>query len=266
MPGVSGWVKRRIVRRERSRRESLVGDDAAVLPRRAAERDRLERPADVLAFRDLDVESEDEGAGEEALLGLALDLMGDEPRQDSRALRMADQHDRTALVVVREIVSPRRAHILIRKLEIHGERLVSEHGLDAGDRHLAVDGRERPADRGEGRELLRDRPLLTGSAGHAAVASRIFGDGRIDIEAVDRGCGVRLQNPDCARAVALHNRCDHGGGAEVGRARAAEPGFGPCIGVIIRRARRPGDARERRRQSSRGDQPAPDGPGVARVA
>ena len=169
-----------------ARRESLVGDDAAVLPRRAAEGDGLKRPADVLAFRHLDVEPEDEGAGEEALLGLALDLMGDQPRQDSGALRMADQHDPPAFVVMREIVSPRRAHILVRKLEIHGERLASEHGFDARDRHLAVDGRERPADRGEGGELLHDRPLLAGSARHAAIASRIFGDGRIDVEAVDR--------------------------------------------------------------------------------
>ena len=112
--------------------------------------------------------------------------MDEEPRQDLRALRMADQHDSAAAVVVREIVTPRRAHILVWKPEIHGERLASEHGLDASDRHLAVDGRVRPADRGEGGELLRDRPLLTGSARHAAVAARIFGDGRIDIEAVDR--------------------------------------------------------------------------------
>jgi hypothetical protein len=112
--------------------------------------------------------------------------MGDEPRQESRALRMADQHHPAAFVVMREIVSPRRAHILIGKLEIHRERRVSEHGLDARDRHLPVNGRERPADRGEGGELLCDRPLLTGSACHAAVAARIFGDGRIDVEAVDR--------------------------------------------------------------------------------
>ena len=138
-----------IVRRERARRECLVGDDAAALPRCAAERDRLKRTPDVLAFGDLDIEPENEGAGEEALLGLALDLMGDEPREDSRALRMADQHDAAAVVVMREVMSPRRAHILIRKLEIHRERLVSEHSLDARERHLAVDGRERAADRGE---------------------------------------------------------------------------------------------------------------------
>ena len=117
--------------------------------------------------------------------------MDDEPREDSRALRMANQHDPTAVVVVIEVMSPRRAHILIRKFEIHRKRLVSKHGLDARDRHLAVDWRKRPADRGESRELLRDRPLLPGSACHAAVASRILGDGRIDIEAVDRRRGVR---------------------------------------------------------------------------
>ena len=94
----------RIVRRGRARRESLVGDDTAALPRRAAERYLLKRPADVLAFRDLDVEPEDEGAGKEALLGLALDLMGEEAREDSRALRMADQHDAAAVVVMREVM------------------------------------------------------------------------------------------------------------------------------------------------------------------
>src|ERR1700683_1720550 len=99
---------------------------------------------------------------------------------------MAGQHYPAAFVVVREIVSTPRAHIPIRRLDINGEQLASEHGLDARDRHLAVDGRERSADRGEGRELLRDRPLLTGSACHAAIASWIFGDGRIDVEAVDR--------------------------------------------------------------------------------
>src|SRR6478752_4501155 len=69
-----------IVRRGRVRRKSLIGDNAAALPRRAAERNRPKRAADVLAFWDLDIEAEDEGAGEEALLGLALDLVGDESR------------------------------------------------------------------------------------------------------------------------------------------------------------------------------------------
>ena len=121
--------------------------------------------------------------------------MGDEPGEDSRPLRMADQHDPTAAVVMREVMQPRRSHVLVRKLEIDLERLMLEHGLDARERHLPVDWRERPADRGEGRELLRDRPLLAGSGRHAAVASRIFGDGRVDVETVDRRRGVRLQNP-----------------------------------------------------------------------
>ena len=220
-------------------------------------------PPTSLPFRDLDVEPEDEGASEEALLGFALDIMDKEAREDSRALRMADQHDPAAPVVMCKVVSPRRAHILIWKLEIHRERLVSEHGLEARDRHLTVDWRERPADRGEGRELLRDRPFLARPARHAAVAARIFRDGRIDVEAVDRRRRVRLQNPSSAGAVALHDRCDHGRGAEVGPARAAEPGFGSCIGVVIRGARRRGGARESRRESNRGNQPGANGPGVS---
>ena len=168
---------------------------------------------------------------------------------------------------MREVMQPRRSHVVVRKLEIDLERLMLEHGLDARERHLPVDWRERPADRGEGRELLRDRPLLAGSGRHAAVASRIFGDGRVDVETVDRRRGVRLQNPGRARAVALHDRRDHGRGAKIGRARPAEPGLGLGVRVVVRGARIRGGASKGGRESGRRrNEPAADGPGLVRLS
>ena len=52
--------------------------------------------------------------------GLAVDLGGDEAREKSRALAVADQHDAAPIIVVGEIALPRRLHVGIGHLAIGG--------------------------------------------------------------------------------------------------------------------------------------------------
>ena len=51
-------------------------------------------------------------------------------RQDERALRVADQHDAAALVVVLQVVVPRVEHVVVREAAI--ERAVAPAGQHRG--------------------------------------------------------------------------------------------------------------------------------------
>ena len=76
--------------------------DAADLRPRAAGADVLEVAARVLALLDRHVAAEQDRRDELAAdLGLRVDLLADELAQHERALRVADQHDAAAVVVVR---------------------------------------------------------------------------------------------------------------------------------------------------------------------
>src|SRR5829696_5808914 len=43
-----------------------------------------------------------------------VDLLGDQPRQVERALRVADQHEAASAVVVPRVLAPRSAHVAVR--------------------------------------------------------------------------------------------------------------------------------------------------------
>ena len=59
-------------------------------------------------------------------LGLALDLLLDQADQVDRALAVADQHERAAMIVVREIVAPGGKHVGISEIE-EGHRVLPHH-------------------------------------------------------------------------------------------------------------------------------------------
>src|SRR6185369_6140067 len=82
-------------RRRYSVSEAGIRDRTAVLRRRLAKRDVLERPR-VLALLDRQVRPEQQRRDELVLHPLAVDLILDQLRQHSRALRVADEHDTAA--------------------------------------------------------------------------------------------------------------------------------------------------------------------------
>ena len=77
-------------------------------PRGAARRDVLEVAADVLAAPDEDVAAEQEGGDEQAAgRRLGVDLLGDDLAQHEGALRVADEDDAAAVVVLAQVRAPR---------------------------------------------------------------------------------------------------------------------------------------------------------------
>ena len=213
-PRLVGIAEHRAGRRDVLFAETVPTHRAAGLAGAAAQRSLLERTADELAVRHEQVEARDDRQLHPARKRrVVLDLAGNQQLLHQAALAVADQHERTAVVAGRNIVAPGCEDVAIGE----GERLVDfrarSEGGDRRNRHLAIDWNERPAHRGEARELDLGDPLFLDVRPHVGIHARIGRDRRIEIEAVegrvlgDRG-GLRpLHNPlDQARSSAAGSR------------------------------------------------------------
>ena len=154
-----------------------------VWPAARAGRDVLEAAADELAGRHLDVPAEDDRR-HQALpqLRVRVDLAPDQPDQHRRALRVPDQDERPAVVVVRQVVAPAGEQALERDL---GRLLVAGDVEQPGDGLLAVDRRPDPADPRELRGLLDGGVHLDLLDVQVRVRRLLVAHGRIDVEAVE---------------------------------------------------------------------------------
>ncbi len=96
-----------------------------------------------------------------AWIRLAVDVHLDQLGQDTRALRMADEDDASAMVLVREVVVPGVAHVGVGRdrARRRGGRWSGGHGsAQGGQGELAVHRRVEPAALAEARELLGRPP------------------------------------------------------------------------------------------------------------
>ena len=177
------------IRRRQRVAERGVGDDAAGLVFRAAERDLLQRAARVLVRRDRDGGAEDHRRNEQLLRGLAFDLVGNKAREDAGALAVADEDHAAAVVLVGHVPVPRVKHVIVAA-NAGGETRAFRLRAAAGDAQggkcgLAIDGRELAADRAEASELqldVLDLHLVDGPVGRPGL---VVGDGGIGEEAVE---------------------------------------------------------------------------------
>ena len=169
----------------------------------------LERAADVFAFRHGDHRAEENGREHPRLNRLPVDFFTDQAIEDERPLRVRHEHEPAAVVVVRQIMVPRVAHVVVLhpSLERGASAAAGEQPLQPRERHLTVQRSVRPAFRSEARELLLDDVQLRRVRVHVAVRRRVGRDRRIDVEAVDRG--VRIGGPRFLREFAVGG--DHGG-------------------------------------------------------
>jgi hypothetical protein len=111
-----------------------------------------------------------------------VDLLGDQPRQVERALRVADQHEAASAVVVPQVLAPRSAHVAVRVRGPCDRDGVAEQ---PGERDLAVDGRVDAAVARKARGLVeRDRAQL-GVDRAIGLERLLVADRRIGVEAVD---------------------------------------------------------------------------------
>jgi hypothetical protein len=179
---------------------------------------------------------------------LAVDLVLQELDQQRRALAVADQHHAASVIVVRQVMTPGGRDVVVAGLRpAGGGRARRLH--QGRDGELSVHRREHPAPGGEARGLHLGDAALFRTSLHVGQLARIARDGRIDVEAVDRGGGV------CAKP--LHRRGADGGDdrgreirvAGVGAPWAAQPGV--SLRVVLARRRRLLGAGRRRKQPGR---------------
>ena len=81
--------------------------------------------------------------------------------QHHRALRVANEHDAAAVVVVLQVVVPGIEHVVVAGTLIEWQPAAAGHRCaQAGQRDLTIHRRKRAALRSEARELLADDVLL----------------------------------------------------------------------------------------------------------
>src|ERR1044071_1606867 len=144
----------------------------------------LEGASYIFAFRDRKTCAEQQGGDQPILHGLAVDLILNQRSQDTRTLRMANQHYATSLVVVLEIVLPRVDDVVVCKNTIGWNGFACNICPQRSQRHLSVQRRVNPALRSEPRELRTDYAHFFGAGIHIAVAARIVRHGWVDVEAI----------------------------------------------------------------------------------
>ena len=167
--------------------ECLKGDDTTELDIRTTQRHVLRIAAHVATRRYLKRCSSDNGRDDKvALLGLWVNFFFQQTNCVKAALRMGEDHNGTAVVVVSEILAPRIEHIEVRLVPRGGELWV------ARTERSAESGRgNRTVDRGEhATHLVETRGLHDGgvdlSAGSEVAGHRgIFARGGIHVEAID---------------------------------------------------------------------------------
>ncbi len=184
----------------------------------------LEVAADVAPVAHGHVAAGDDGRDEpRAHRRIVVDLLLQQPDEHPAALRVADEHDAAAVVVVGQVVAPRRRHVAV------GDRLAGRHrrrgaGQQAVDGHLAVHRRPHAADLGEARHLLNGHQLLLGGDLQVRVERALGADRRVHVEAVDRRRPRVADLLHADRSVGAEDRRGEIRGARiVGHARSAQP-------------------------------------------
>ena len=110
----------------------------------------LERSADVFAFRHGDRRAEQDRRQHARLDRLAVDLFADQTSQDERSLRVGDEDEAAAAVVVLQIVIPRVPHVGVLRARVPRQRAAGrEHSPEPCEGHLAIHRRVRQALRRE---------------------------------------------------------------------------------------------------------------------
>ena len=136
-----------------------------------------------------------------ALDRLAVDFLADQLGKNASPLAVPHQHETAAVIVVGEIESPCRKDVGICEFAAHGHRLPRKESSQAGNRDLPINRREKPAARAETRELLRDGARQIPINREIGIAGRFVGDGRVDIETVDRSVGIGVERLERHGAV-----------------------------------------------------------------
>src|SRR5207237_3561739 len=170
---------------------------------RLAHRDVLERSADVFAFRHGDRRAEQDRRQHARLDRLAVDLFADQTSQDERSLRVGDEDEAAAAVVVLQIVVPRILHVVVLRtlFEHPAAAAAGEQPAQTGERDLTVHRRVWLALRRKARELLPAYVQLPRIRGNVAVPRLIGRYRRVDVETIDRRVRIRL--PRLARQLAV---------------------------------------------------------------
>ena len=108
------------------------------------------------------------------------------------ALRMPDQHNPTIAIVVREVVAPRGANVLVSDAQEVGRLIAggvsTTHG---GERELPVHGREQSTLRAKPRQLQSHDVSLGGVGYEITERRRIRRHRGIDVEAIHRRLGIQ---------------------------------------------------------------------------
>ena len=172
----------------------------------------------ICACRHLDVATkEDRRHHSLAHFGVRIDLCPQQLDQHRRALRVPDEDDGTAMVVVGQVVLPSRQHTVVRRRDhLRGK------GFAVGERRrrgLSVHRGPHVAHRGELRGLALGDVGLVGLDRKVGVEARLLRHGRIHVEAVESlgVCGLRRGEERALEAGRRHAGGGPGGGARVGR-------------------------------------------------
>src|SRR5690242_18580332 len=117
------------------------------------QRDRLEVAADVFARWNLQPRTRENHRENATLNRLTVDLVLDQLAAHQRSLRMTDQSDAAALIVMRKVVAPRVFHVVVSQRSIDVDRMAVQAGAQRRQRHLAIQRCIGPAYRRKAREL-----------------------------------------------------------------------------------------------------------------
>src|SRR5471030_26535 len=163
---------------------------------------------------------------------------------------MPDQNDTSALVVILQIIPPGGEHVAINESAVHRNGLTAHDAAQASQGDLPIHWSIGPAYRCEARELLLDRTPFASAWNQAAIAVRVIGNRRVDVEAVDRGCRIRF--PALARHAAIpgDDRAAQVAGANVLSAGPAQPCIGRAVDIFLRLVSRGGARDTAQRQGS----------------
>ena len=138
-----------------------------------AERDVLKSAADIFAFRHGKVGPQQQHGNDARLKRLAVDFVLDELREHARALRVSDEHDAAAVVVMFQVVIPSIEDIVVGQGAIHRNWCAEQRGAKASEGDLAIYGRIGPTLRSEAGKLHAHDAFFFRTGEHVAIASGI---------------------------------------------------------------------------------------------
>ncbi len=126
-------------------------------------------------------------------VGVRVHLLGHQLLEHPCTLRVAHQHHAPTVVLGGHVVGERLPHVSWARRRLGGGarrrrgRRSAQSGHEAGEGPLAVHRSEHPAHLAQsGRLVERDEPLLV-AGDEITGRARVAGDGRVHVEAVDRG-------------------------------------------------------------------------------